>query len=440
MAYYSLPQAPDFEGKIAISSALGYPVLRYFSIFGGCSVVAEIGAEPGMTRISKRTVDELASSELKPTFIWDDRLAGFGVKCLPGGGKRYLLKYRLKGGGRAAPQRWLSLGSHGALSPDEARSLAQQALAAVGRGEDPQGAKLSERKGETLTDVWRRFEMEHLPSRKPQTRYDYEAQWRNIIAPKLGKTRVGDLTRNDVDRLHKGLRTTPYRANRVVALLSRLMTLSEVWELRPAGSNPCSRIEKFKETPRTRFLGFPELERVGKAMTELVAAANLSASAANAVRMLLLTGARLNEILSAEWGWLDHERRMLSLPDSKTGAKTIFLSDAALAVLTDQKSNSGTSSFIFPGSGSQGRMVNLQKPWLRICHRAGLQHVRLHDLRHTAASVAISQGESLPVIGKLLGHSQAQTTQRYAHVDTDPALRAANSIGSAMHSILINRP
>jgi integrase len=389
-----------------------------------------------MARISKRAVDALEAVGSKAAFLWDDRLSGFGVKCLPSGGKRYVLKYRLHGGGRTAPQRWLSLGAHGPLTPDQARELAQQALAAVARGEDPQGAKLDRRQAPTLLNVWERFHQEHLPSKKPQTRYDYEGQWRVLIGPKLGNIRVEQLTRSEVDRLHKSLRQTPYRANRVLALLSRLMTLCEVWELRPSGSNPCRHVQKFKETARTRFLSPLELERLGVAMRELVASRDLSPSAANAIRLLLLTGARLNEVLSARWQWVDFERHLLALPDSKTGAKPVYLSDAALDVLGNQRSNSGSSQFIFPGAGAEGRMINLRKPWSRVCERADLDKVRLHDLRHTAASVAVAQGASLPVIGRLLGHSQAQTTNRYAHVDTDPALRAANAIGGAMQSIL----
>lgn len=389
-----------------------------------------------MAKISKRAVDALEASGSKATFLWDDRLSGFGVKCLPSGGKRYVVKYRLNGGGRAAPQRWLSLGTHGPLTPDQARELAQQALAAVARGEDPQGAKFHSRQAPTLLDVWERFRQEHLPSKKPQTRYDYEAQWRVVIGPKLGRIRVEQLTPSQVDALHKSLRQTPYRANRVLALLSRLMTLCETWEIRSSGSNPCRHVQKFKETPRSRFLSQLELERLGGVMRELEVSGDLSPSAANAVRLLLLTGARLNEVLSAKWQWVDWERHLIALPDSKTGAKPVFLSDAALNVLCNQKSISGSGPFIFPGTGTEGHMINLRKPWNRVCERAQLDKVRLHDLRHTAASVAVAQGASLPVIGRLLGHSQSQTTNRYAHVDTDPALKAANAVGSAMQSIL----
>lgn len=385
-----------------------------------------------MPKITKRTVDALTGEGNKTRFMWDDALPGFGVKAMPTGAKRYVLKYRADGGGRAAAQRWLALGAHGAITPDQARALAQQALAAVARGEDPQAMKIARRKAMTMADVWLRFKNEHLSQRKPQTRYEYENQWRKILAPKRDKIGVEQLSRSDIDRLHKSMKQTPYRANRVLALLSCLMFLAELWELRPAGSNPCRHVERFKEEPRSRYLGADELQRLGEAMRVMVAAGELTQSAANAVRLLLLTGARLNEILTAQWSWLNRSRCLLALPDSKSGAKPVYLSDAALAVLDNQRMIAANNTFIFPGRGVEGRMINLRKRWLRICDHADLQGVRLHDLRHTAASIAVGLGASLPVIGRLLGHSQAQTTQRYAHVDADPALSVANSIGNAL--------
>ncbi len=387
-----------------------------------------------MAKITKRTVEALATEGTKPSFLWDDALSGFGVKALPTGTKRYVLKYRANGGGRAATQRWLSLGAHGAITPDQARSMAQQALAAIARGEDPQAEKVAKRTATNLSDVWLRFQNEHLPLRKQQTRYEYEGQWRSTLGPKLGRMAVAQISRSDIDRLHKSMKATPYRANRVLALLSRLLSLAEVWELRPTGSNPCRHVERFREEPRSRFLVEAELHSLGESMREMEITGELSSSAANAVRLLLLTGARLSEILTAKWAWVDRDRRVLSLPDSKTGAKPVYLSDTAIAVLDHQLGNSADDPFIFPGSGSEGRMINLRKPWTRICQRAKLEGVRLHDLRHTAASIAVGQGASLPIIGRLLGHSQAQTTQRYAHVDSNPALNAANAIGSILAS------
>ena len=381
-----------------------------------------------MARVTKRNVDAVEADGAKPAFLWDDALRGFGVKALPSGAKKYIVKYRTNGGGRNATQRWLNLGSHGQLTAEQARQLAQQALAAIARGEDPQAAKVLARNAMTFADLWQRFATQHLSMRKPKTRYDYEGLWRDVLQPRMGAMVVDRISFSDVDRLHKSMSKVPYRANRALALISSLFTLAEMWEIRPASSNPCKHVARFKEIPRNRFLNGEELRGLGQAMREMEVSGELSPSAANAVRLLLLTGARLNEILAAEWQWVDRARSILTLP----GAKTIYLSEASLLVISAQFELSGVGQYLFPGSGLGGRMINLRKPWTRICERAGLVGVRLHDLRHTAASVAVGQGESLPVIGRLLGHSQAQTTQRYAHVDANPALRAANAIGQVM--------
>lgn len=387
-------------------------------------------------KITKTAVDNLTPEGDAPSFLWDRSLPGFGVKCTPRGAKKYVVKYRANGGGRSASQRWLTLGGHGQLTPDQARKMAQQALAAVARGEDPQGAKMKRRGAPSLGDLWKRYESEHLPSCKPQTRRDYEAQWANRLKPKFGNIAVHEVSRSDVDKLHKSLRATPYQANRAVALLSRLLNLAEAWDLRPQGSNPCRHVERFAEKPRTRFLNLNEMKTLGETMELMISEKTLSSSAANAIRLLLLTGARLSEILAAEWSWFDSKLRIIALPDSKSGAKPLYLSEAAITVLNQQRKITGTGRVMFTGTGKDGRMINLRKPWMRVCERASLEGVRLHDLRHTAASVAVSQGASLPIIGRLLGHSQAQTTQRYAHVDSDPALLAANAVGKVMQGPL----
>ncbi len=387
-----------------------------------------------MARITKRAVDTLACAGSRPAFLWDGSLAGFGVKALPSGIKRYIVKYRCAGGGRAAAQRWLTLGTHGQLTADQARALAQKALAAVAAGIDPQADKFQQRSAPTLADVWSRFEDEQLPLKKAKTREEYASQWHGLIKERFSKSKVESISRGEIDKFHKSMRSVPYRANRVLALLSRLLSLAETWDWRAQGSNPCKKIERFAEKPRARFLNAKELHQVADAMQDLVGEGRLNPSAANAIELLLLSGARLNEVLKAEWSLVDYDNSVINVPDSKTGAKTIYLSDAALALLANQLEICGNSIYIFPSNRSDGPLVNLRKSWCRICERAGLPSVRLHDLRHTAASIAVGQGASLAIVGKLLGHSQAQTTLRYAHVDIDPALRASNALGGAVSS------
>lgn len=391
-----------------------------------------------MPKLTKKLVDALEPGIGRPAFCWDSQLSGFGVKVLENGNRKYVVKYRAGGGGRGAQQRWLTLGAHGAITCEQARSLAQQALAAVSRGEDPQSEKLKRRSAPTMLDVWTRFATEQLPLKKPSTARSYERQWSDMIEPAFGATRADKLTRAEIDRLHKRMGSTPYQANRTLALISRLMSLAEAWEWRAAGDNPCKHVEKFKEKARERYLTGEELSRLGAALNEMVESGELSREAATAVRLLLLTGARLNEILTARWEWVNMERFTIDLPDSKTGKKPIYLSAAAIALLDEQRdaTRDPDSPFILPGRTRGKPLNNLSKPWARVCERIGLTGVRLHDLRHTAASVAVGTGATLPLIGKLLGHRQAQTTQRYAHVDADPALVAANQLGDAMTSAM----
>lgn len=393
-------------------------------------------------KLSKKNIDVAVTQQGKPTFLWDGNLAGFGVKVLPSGKKRYVVKYRTYGGGRSATQRWMTIGTHGEVPLEKARDHAQQILAAVKRGEDPQGNRFALREAPRLRDVWTRFSEGELLTKKPATIRDYNSNWNNLIGPQLGKKLVAEITRSDVDSFHRSLAKIPYRANRAVALLSKMMTLAEIWEWRGQGSNPCRYIKKNKENSRDRFLNITEIERLGEAMRELVEEGSIWLDMANAITLLLLTGARRNEILTCEWAWVSLDTHSIGLPDSKTGRKNLYLSEHAVLLLQSQKERGRDpeSKYIFPGQRKGKCLVNISKPWAKICKRAELDGVRIHDLRHTAASVAVGEGVSLPIIGRLLGHSQPQTTARYAHVDNDPAVLAANSIGKIVGTALAKTP
>jgi len=214
------------------------------------------------------------------------------------------------------------------------------------------------------------------------------------------------------------------------------MTLAEVLELRRQGTNPCRHVTRYEEKARDRYLDESELKQLGAALRSQAQVGAISSSAANAVRLLLLTGARLNEVLQARWTWLDVDRRVLALPDSKTGPKPIFLSESALAVFDRQRPEAGPSEYIFPSPQDPHRSINLRRAWDHLREVAGLTGVRLHDLRHTAASAAAGNGVSLLIIGRLLGHSQFQTTQRYTHIADQHALGAAEVISQAVQSAI----
>lgn len=387
-----------------------------------------------MQKITKTLVENLDPKPGKSHFVWDTAITGFGVKVTAKGHKSYVAKYRSHGGGRQAPQRWYKIGNCGAVSCVEARGVALQVMAAVARGEDPQAERLLDRTGKRLEDVWLRFQAEYLPTRKESTQKEYIRCWNRHLGPKWGKSRVKDIARSEVDQFHKGLRKTDMQANRLLAQLSRLMSLAECWEWRDQGTNPCRYIERFKERPRQRYLSRIELSRFGVALRDLTSSEKISLSASNAIVLLLLTGARLQEVLKMEWLWIDWEERLVFLPDSKTGQKQLFLSQEAIAVLKNQKTKNPhfDDRFVFPGRRPDRPMYDLNKPWKRLMEAAELKDFRRHDLRHTAGSLAARNGASLVEIGRLLGHTQAQTTLRYAHVAVDPALAVADKIGRSV--------
>ena len=380
-----------------------------------------------MPRITKTLVESIPTPDAQPSFAWDDKVSGFGVKVLPTGKRKYVLKYRTHGG-RSGRQRWLSLGLHGPVTADQARALAQRALANVAEGGDPQAKRQAVAIAPRVSDVWERYERDHLSLKKDSTQRHYNAIWRDRLKPAFGKHRVKVISRGDIDAFHKGLAATPYQANRILALLSKLMNLAEEWEWRE-GTNPCRHISKFREKARQRFLTIDEIARARAASAKLLADKEITAHAASILELLLLTGARSGELASAKWEWVQWDLQIIALPDSKSGAKTIYLSRAAVEVLREQHARSKDQAYIFPGRTAGKHIHNLRKPWARICKEAVLQGVRVHDLRHTAASLALGSGTSLAIVGRLLGHTQVQTTLRYAHLDTDPALRAANLIG-----------
>lgn len=380
-----------------------------------------------MPRITKTFVESLPAPDAQPSFSWDDKVSGFGVKVLPSGKRKYVLKYRTHGG-RSGRQRWLGLGLHGPVTADQARALAQRALATVADGGDPQAKRRAVASAPTLADVWERYRRDHLSLKKGSTQRNYTAIWRDRLKPTFGNHRVKEIGRGDVDAFHKKLSATPYQANRILALLSKLMNLAEEWEWRE-GTNPCRHITKFRERARQRFLTMEEIGAVRSASVKLLADKEITEHAASILELLLLTGARSGELASAEWAWVDWDIQIISLPDSKTGAKTIYLSKAAVEVLREQQVRSNGQTYIYPGRSAGKHIHNLRKPWARICKEAGLEGVRVHDLRHTAASLALGSGTSLAIVGRLLGHTQVQTTLRYAHLDTDPALQAADLIG-----------
>jgi integrase len=386
------------------------------------------------TKITKRTIDQLSPST-RDVLLWDSEVRGFGLRCRTSGALHYVLKMRV--GGR---QRWITIGRHGSpWTPESARREALRLLGLRAAGKDPATERDRQKGALTIAELADRFLAEHVAHRcKPRTSEEYQRVIRRYIRPILGHHRIADLTRADVAQLHHQLRDRPYQANRSLAVLSKMMNLAEAWGLRLDGSNPCRHVRKYREEKRERYLSRDEMQRLGAALAEAGRNNTESQSVIAAIGLLLLTGARLTEILTLRWEYLDLADGVLRLPDSKTGAKEIYLNDAAAKLLRGMPRMAG-NPYVITGKKSGARLVNLQKPWRRIRVAANLDNVRLHDLRHSFASVAAGVGMSLPIIGKLLGHSQPVTTARYAHLAADPVRTASNLIGTEISSAMNHR-
>ncbi len=387
-----------------------------------------------MGKITKRFVDAASPPTTGEIILWDEAIAGFGIRVRSTGSKTYFVQYRA-GKGRSAPVRKVTIGRHGSpWTSDSARTEAKRLLGLVAGGADPAAAQAERKKADTLKDLITRFLEEHVDAkRKQRTGVEYRRLLTQFVLPKLGKKKLEDITRGDIAKLHHSLSKTPYQANRVLAVLSALFTKAEAWGLRPDGSNPCRHVERFPEKGRERMLNDDEFMRLNNALGLYQGRPYVTA----AIQLLLFTGCRLQEVLNLQWGDVDFDRGEMRLRDSKTGARVVQLAPPALDLLATLPRELD-NTYVIPGLKVGRSLVNLQKPWRAIREAAGLNDVRLHDIRHSFASVAASNGQSLPMIGKMLGHTQASTTQRYAHLQRDPLKQAtadvAARIASAMNS------
>jgi len=392
-------------------------------------------------RITKRVVDRIEPGE-RDQFVWDAEAKGFGLKVTPKGRRIYILQTRV--GGRL---RRHTIGRHGSpWTPEAARKEAIKFLGLVASGGDPSLMAGKARDHMSVSDLCELYLEEGCHTKKPQSHYNDKGNIRRHIKPLIGRIRLSDLRRADIERMMTDVAAgktavderTGFRgraivkggdiaANNAVTLLSAMLSFAVSRGLLAA--NPAMGVKKFRARARERFLTGSELSRLGVVLAK-AEREGVNPTALNAIRLLLLTGCRKNEILSLEWDWVDFDRSVLRLPDSKTGAKVVALGEPAFALLKSLSREGGDSPYVLPSNKSSGHLVGLQKIWERLRACAGLEDVRLHDFRHTYASVGATAGESLYIVGKLVGHKQASTTQRYAHLADNPLRAAADRISS----------
>ena len=383
-----------------------------------------------MPKLTKRIIDAI-EPQATEFFLWDEGIPGFGLRVMPSGRKSFVVQFRA---GRRA--RRMSLGPSTVLTCDQARTRAITIIAAVKNGDDPAAERDAKRNAAKVRELAERFDREHIAVRlKASTAKEYRGTLKRFILPALGRLAVPEISRADVAKFHHDLRHIPYQANRCLEVVSKRFGLAEMWGLRPDGSNPRKHIRKYPEEKRERFLSAAELRRIGEVLREMESERIELPSAILAARLLFLTGCRLGEIMTLKWDYIDFDECALRLPDSKTGKKVVHIGFPAVEYLRSAHHIDG-NPWVITGTLPGKPFSDLQPFWQRVRARAGVKDVRIHDLRHTFASTAVASGQGLPMIGKLLGHKQVQTTARYAHLAADPVRSAANSVSTSLREAL----
>jgi len=378
-------------------------------------------------RLTNRVVAKLPVPARGNRLFYDDTVKGFACRVTDAGGRAFVINYFRKTDGR---ERRFTIGAFPDWSVAAAREEAKRLKREIDGGADPVGAHQESRTAPTIADLAARFEQDYVPRKRSSTQRVYRQQIHTDILPALGRAKVAAVTHADVDAFHHRLSArAPTHANRTLAVLSKMFSLAIRWGWRT--DNPCRGIERNQEQKRHRYLTGAELARLSKALDKLP-----DEGAANAVRLLLLTGARRGELLAARWADINFETGVWTKPGATTKQKTqhrVPLSEAACRLLAKMKDQAGDDTeWLFPARGG-GHRPHINGAWIRLRKTAKIPAARLHDLRHTYATALASSGLGLPVIGALLGHTTAQTTLRYSHLMDDP-LRAATERAAAVLS------
>lgn len=409
-------------------------------------------------RLSRAVIARLPAKE-RAYVVYDSSLTGFGVRVAPGGTKSWVAEYR-PGGGRRSHTKRVTLGSISKLSLEQARVAARSLLASAILGQDPAAARAAQRAALTVSELAQRFmDDEVKPTRKPRTADLYAMYFRVHVLPSLGSKKAQDVSPADVARLHRSIgREAPVTANRVLTLLSGLYSWAGKGGEVSRDFNPTADVTPFREAARERFLSAEEMARLGDTLrlaetvglpwcvdedgknAKHVPKKNrrtvISPIVTAAIRLLLFTGLRLREVLQLRWRNVDVPNGRLLLVDAKTGRRHVLLGAPALAVLTALPR---LGEAVFPGINQDTPRHDLHRPWRAITEHAKLEGVRLHDLRHSFASIGASSGVGLTVVGKLLGHRQMMSTARYSHFGDDTLRRASDQIGGVIADALAGK-
>jgi integrase len=409
----------------------------------------EISRGVNRVKITKRTVDSLGPS-VTATIWYDQQLKGFGVRVMPSGRRVYFVRYRNKHG----RSRWFTIGEHGRVTADAARVKAQQILQAVAvDGSDPSGEREAFRAAPTVSELLDRYLAEHVEKKnKPSTRATFKGIIERDIRPELGLFKVAAVTRQDLHRLHAARANTPYQANLILAVCSKAFSLAELWQMRPDGSNPCAKIERYRVTHRERFLSAEELGRLGGTLRQAETAGLSWKSGGRtvyrrittgAIELLLFTGCRLSEVLSLRWEQIDFATSTISLPETKSGRPQVVVINAPARQVLKELESVKSSECLLPSPMNAKRPLSrsgLEAAWDQIRTAAGLAGVRLHDLRHTVGTYAGQSGANAFLVRDLLRHSNLAMTGRYVNRADDPVRTLSDQVGERIAAALSGRP
>jgi integrase len=408
------------------------------------------------TGMTERLTDAAVRKALPPAsgqvLLWDSEVKGFALRTTRNGAKAFVLDYRVEG-----RQRRITIGSYPDWSVQAAREAAKTMKRDVDRGHDPMGERHDERAAPTVQALWERYQLENLSRKAARSQTDERSMWEKIILPRFGKIKVASITHDEIDALHRDItatRGTPVRANRTIEVLRTAFNLAIRWKW--LTDNPAAGVRRNPEEKRNRYLNRSEMMALAQALNQ-----HGETTSANAIKLLMLTGARRGEVLTATWSMFDFENGVWTKPSSHTKQRRLHrvpLSGPALQLLLEMRKDAN-SPYVFPGADGKP-LTDIKRTWGSVCRKAGLAEqfekkgrngnvvktkdgrpvmvwqptVRVHDIRHSFASILVSAGASLPLIGQMLGHTQVQTTQRYAHLYDDPLRKAAEAVGAVVLS------
>jgi len=373
-------------------------------------------------RINDAFVRALEKPEKGNRIIFDNRLPGFGVRVTAKGYVAFVQNYMFKG-----RERRITIGSYPTWTVAAARKRAAEMKVEVANGVDPLEDRNRARHAPTVLDLYQRYRDDYMPKLAPRSAQDQRSMFKKSILPRIGAKKVEDVTFSDCEALHRHLtKDRPLRANRVIEVLRRAFNLAIKWGW--LDHNPASGIEKNPEQRRERYLTKTEIRSL---LSELDK--HPQKTSCDAIRFILFTGCRRGEALNATWDQFDAELKTWTKPAATTKQRRLHRVPVSLEVTTllERRRQGSTAKYLFASASGQA-LTDIKKTWASVTKSAGIQNARVHDLRHTFASIAVSQGQSLPIIGAMLGHTQPQTTARYAHLFDAPLRYAAESVSASM--------